>query len=237
MMLSTTTRAALAAVALAALTALASCAAHAPPAAIDTTATPSPVAPTGVADTGPASVHRFTETDIDGANVSLAQYAGKVLLIVNVASKCGFTPQYEGLERLYKAHAKDGFEVLGFPCDQFGNQEPGSEKEIKTFCATRYSVSFPLFAKVDVNGPKANPLYVFLRGEQKGSFRKGMAGGEALYSHLEKTQPEILGTDAVKWNFTKFLVDRHGHVVTRFESPETPEAIEGAIVAQLAAKE
>ena len=180
-----------------------------------------------------APLYQFKEKDIDGKPVTLDRYAGKVLLVVNVASHCGFTPQYEGLEALYKKHAAEGLEVLAFPCDQFGNQEPGTENEIKTFCTTRYAVTFPLFSKIEVNGANADPLYKYLRSEQKGSFSKDMPGAEKLYSHLEKSKPEVLGTDAVKWNFTKFLVDRNGKVVHRFESVETPESIEGAVVEAL----
>lgn len=180
-----------------------------------------------------STIYDFEAKTIDGETTKLDRYRGKVLLIVNVASKCGFTPQYEALEALYRKHADDGLVVLGFPCDQFGNQEPGTEAEIKSFCTTKYSVTFPMFAKIEVNGDGAHPLYQHLRAEQKGSFSKDMAGAERLYAHLEKTMPEVLGTDAVKWNFTKFLVDRRGKVVKRFESPETPEAIEAEIVALL----
>jgi glutathione peroxidase len=182
------------------------------------------------------AIYDIEEKDIDGQPVRLDRYAGKVLLVVNVASKCGFTPQYEGLEALYKKHESEGLVLLGFPSDQFGNQEPGTAEEIKTFCRMNYAVTFPIFAKSDVNGPNANPLYKLLRAEQPGSFTKDTPGAEKLYAHLEKTMPDVLGTDAVKWNFTKFLVDRNGKVVKRFESPETPQAIEPEIVAQLAKK-
>jgi glutathione peroxidase len=180
------------------------------------------------------SLYSFEAKDIDGQNVRLDRYAGKVALVVNVASKCGFTPQYEALEALYKKHGPEEFVVLAFPSDQFGHQEPGTESEIKTFCMSRYSVSFPLFAKIDVNGPTAHPLYTWMRAEQPGSFDKDAPGAEKLYAHLQKTTPEVLGTDAVKWNFTKFLVDRKGHVVKRFESMQTPESIEPEVAALLA---
>ena len=183
-----------------------------------------------------APIYDIEEKDIDGATVRLDRYAGKVLLIVNVASKCGFTPQYEGLEALYKKHQSEGLVLLGFPSDQFGNQEPGTAEEIKSFCRMNYGVTFPIFAKTDVNGENANPLYRLLRAEQPGSFSKDTPGSEKLYAHLEKTKPEVLGTDAVKWNFTKFLVDRNGKVVKRFESAETPQAIEPEIAALLAKK-
>ena len=179
------------------------------------------------------SVYDLEAKTIDGETIRLDKYRGKVLLVVNVASKCGFTPQYEALEALHQKHASEGLVVLGFPCDQFGHQEPGTEAEIKTFCTTRYAVTFPLFSKIEVNGANAHPLYKHLRAEQAGSFSKDLPGAEMLYGHLEKTQPELLGTDAVKWNFTKFLVDRRGKVVKRFESMETPQSFEAEVVARL----
>lgn len=183
-----------------------------------------------------STFHAFEQTSIDGKPVPLAEYAGKVVLVVNVASRCGFTKQYQGLEALYEKHRASGFVILGFPCDQFGNQEPGTAEEIKSFCTLNYGVSFPMFRKIEVNGPQADALYTYLRHEQPGSFSKDTPGAEMLHSHLEKALPEVLGTDAVKWNFTKFLVDRQGKVVLRFESPETPEAIEPRIAALLAQK-
>ncbi len=150
-----------------------------------------------------ASIYDFSVTDIGGKPVRLDRYKGRVMLIVNTASKCGFTPQYKGLEALYaKYHAK-GFEVLGFPCNQFGEQEPGDAKEIAQFCEINYGVTFPLFAKVDVNGEHAAPLFSFLKS----------------------AQPGLLGTEGIKWNFTKFLVDRDGRVVARFAPKDTPESI------------
>ncbi|MDX1962796.1 MAG: glutathione peroxidase [Pirellulales bacterium] len=136
-------------------------------------------------------------------NTTLEPYRGQVLLIVNVASRCGFTPQYQGLEELYLRFKDQGFAVLGFPCDQFGHQEPGTEAEIEQFCQLNYKVTFPLFAKIDVNGPQAHPLY----------------------QALKTAQPGILGTEGIKWNFTKFLVDRAGTVVKRYGSMETPASI------------
>jgi glutathione peroxidase len=153
-------------------------------------------------------VHEFTAKTIDGGEQSLADYRGKAMLIVNVASKCGFTPQYAGLEALYRRLGPRGFVVLGFPCDQFGHQEPGSEAEIKSFCTLRYDVTFPLFAKIDVNGDNAHPLYRHLKAARKG----------------------ILGSEGIKWNFTKFLVDGRGEVVARYGSRDTPESIEPEIV-------
>ncbi|WP_408096118.1 glutathione peroxidase [Peredibacter sp. HCB2-198] len=148
------------------------------------------------------SVFDFTVKDIDGKDVSLSQYKGKFLLIVNVASKCGFTPQYQGLEQLFE-DLKDNVVVLGFPCNQFGAQEPGDAEEIKNFCSLTYDVKFPLFAKIDVNGANAAPLYQFLKQEKKG----------------------LLGTGMIKWNFTKFLVNREGQVVKRYAPNDKPEDI------------
>jgi len=150
-----------------------------------------------------SSVYDFSARDIDGNERSLAEWRGKTLLIVNVASKCGFTPQYAGLEELWQRHRDQGLVVLGFPCDQFGHQEPGDEAEIKNFCATTYDVDFPIFAKVEVNGDNAHPLYRWLKHEGKG----------------------ILGSEAIKWNFTKFLVDPAGEVVKRYAPTDTPEKI------------
>lgn len=213
-----------ASLALAAPLALAACGGGSAPAAPATTS---------AAPSAPRTVFDFEAKDIDGKPTKLAAFKGKVLLVVNVASQCGFTGQYEGLEALYEKHKAGGLEVLAFPSNQFGQQEPGAEAEIKTFCTTKYAVKFPLFSKIDVNGPDAHPLYVHLRAAQPGSFSKDAPGAEKLAAHLEKTQPEVLGTDAVKWNFTKFLVARDGSVVKRFESYETPEAIEPAIAAEL----
>ncbi|NBO38521.1 glutathione peroxidase [bacterium] len=157
------------------------------------------------------SVHQFTVKNIKGEMVSLAQFHGKVLLFVNLASKCGFTPQYKGLQALYEKLSNKGFEILGFPCNQFGGQEPGSESEIQSFCSANYGVTFPLFAKIDVNGGKADPVYEFLK----------------------KEEPGILGTELIKWNFTKFLVDKQGHVLRRFGPNVTPESLEADVLAAL----
>ncbi len=157
------------------------------------------------------SVYGFEAKTIDGQSQSLDAYRGKVLLIVNVASKCGFTPQYKGLEEVYRRNKDKGLAVLGFPCDQFGHQEPGDENEIKNFCSLSYDVSFPLFAKIDVNGDNAHPLY----------------------KYLKTASPGILGTEGIKWNFTKFLVDKNGNVVKRYGSMDKPEAIEKDIAALL----
>ena len=158
-----------------------------------------------------ASIYDFTANTIDGKTVSLGDYKGKVLLIVNVASKCGFTPQYKGLEAAYRELKDKGVEILGFPCDQFGHQEPGDEKEIQQFCSLTYDVSFPMFAKIKVNGDDAHPLYKFLKSEEKG----------------------ILGSEAIKWNFTKFLVGRDGQVIRRYPPTARPEAIRADIESAL----
>ena len=149
----------------------------------------------------------FTAKAIDGTEVPLVTYRGKVMLIVNTASKCGFTPQYEGLEMLHERFADRGLVVLGFPCNQFGQQEPGSEAEIDAFCRTTYDVKFPMFAKIQVNGPDAHPLYAWLKSSAKG----------------------ILGTEGIKWNFTKFLISKDGRVFSRYAPTTKPEAIRGEI--------
>ena len=157
------------------------------------------------------TVHDFKATALDGAERALADWRGKVLLIVNVASRCGLTPQYTGLEALQRKYAARGFEVLGFPCNQFAGQEPGSAEEIRSFCSTKYDISFPMFAKVDVNGDAAHPLW----------------------KHLKAEKPGLLGIEAIKWNFTKFLVDREGRVIKRYAPTDEPSAIERDIEAAL----
>lgn len=158
-----------------------------------------------------STVYDFSAKLNSGDEQPLAAYRGKVLLVVNTASKCGFTPQYKGLEELYQKYRAQGLEILGFPCDQFGHQEPGSDDDIRSFCEVNYGVTFPLFAKIEVNGSGAHPLYNFLKGE---------AGG-------------LLG-DAIKWNFTKFLVGRDGRVLDRFAPMTTPEKIAPEIEKALA---
>jgi glutathione peroxidase len=153
------------------------------------------------------ALFRIPLVGIDGEPTTLESYRGKVLLIVNVASACGFTPQYQGLEVLFRRYRDRGFAVLGFPCNQFGRQEPGSASDIQCFTKERYSVSFPLFAKVEVNGANAHPLYRLLKQRAKG----------------------LLGTEFIKWNFTKFLIDRQGQVVNRFASATTPETLDARI--------
>ncbi|MPZ93530.1 MAG: redoxin domain-containing protein [Propionibacteriales bacterium] len=157
------------------------------------------------------TAYDFSATGIDGADRSLDDYRGQVLLVVNTASQCGFTPQYTGLEALYQRYSGEGLVVLGFPCNQFGSQEPGDEEEIKNFCSTTYEVSFPMFAKIDVNGPAAHPLYQWLKDQQGG----------------------LLG-DRIKWNFTKFLVGRDGQVIDRFAPTTTPESLDGDVQKALA---
>ena len=149
------------------------------------------------------TAYDFSARDIDGKDQPLAAYKGKAMLVVNTASKCGFTPQYTGLEKLSREFKDQGLVVLGFPCDQFGHQEPGDEAEIKNFCSLTYDVSFPMFAKVDVNGDKAHPLFQWLKSEKAG----------------------LLGLEGIKWNFTKFLVGKDGAVLKRYAPTDTPEMI------------
>jgi len=154
-----------------------------------------------------ATIYDFSVDDIKGKPVKLDKYKDKVLLIVNTASKCGFTPQYKGLEALYEKYHGKGLEILGFPCNQYVAQEPGTEKEIAAFCELNYGVTFPMFAKVDVNGKGAAPVFNYLKAEK----------------------PGLLGSEAIKWNFTKFLVDRKGTVLARYAPNDTPESMAGDI--------
>jgi glutathione peroxidase len=157
------------------------------------------------------TLHEIVARRLDGTEADLSGFRGQVLLIVNVASRCGFTPQYAGLEALYRKYRERGFAVLGFPCNQFGAQEPGSEAEIGAFCNTSFGVTFPMFARIEVNGP----------------------GTHALYQLLKSAKPGVLGTQRIKWNFTKFLVDREGTVVSRHAPKDTPESLSAAIEALL----
>jgi glutathione peroxidase len=150
-----------------------------------------------------SNVYEYSAAALDGRTVPLSEYRGQVLLIVNTASQCGFTPQYEGLEALYSSFKAQGFSVLGFPCNQFGGQEPGDEREIARFCTTTYGVSFPMFAKIDVNGESTHPLFAYLKS----------------------AKPGLVGTTAIKWNFTKFLIDRQGEAVARFAPSATPASL------------
>lgn len=157
------------------------------------------------------SIYDFEVRRLTGEGAPMSEHKGKVLLVVNTASACGFTPQYEGLEELYRKHKDRGFEVLGFPCNQFGHQEPGDEATIATFCKTHFDVTFPMHQKVEVNGDGAHPLFV----------------------HLKEEAPGLLGSKSIKWNFTKFLIDRNGKVVKRFAPQTKPAEIEAEVAALL----
>ncbi len=180
------------------------------------------------------SVYDFTVKNNKGEDISLSDYKGKVLVIVNTASKCGFTPQYEELEALYKTYGERGLMILGFPCNQFAGQEPGTNEEVQTFCRLNYGVSFPIFAKGDVRGDTAQPLFQYLTKEKgfKG-FDESHPVAKPLMEALQKNFPEYLEGDSIKWNFTKFLIDREGNVVERFEPTTTPKAMSKAIEALL----
>ena len=153
------------------------------------------------------SFYDFKANDINGKEVSMSSYEGKVVLIVNVASGCGFTPQYEGLQKLYDEHKEEGLEILAFPCNQFGEQEKGDGEEIKNFCEKNYSITFPIFEKVEVNGNDAHPIFKFIKEQKKG----------------------FMGTESIKWNFSKFLLNRNGEVIKRYGSLDVPENLEGDI--------
>lgn len=159
-----------------------------------------------------SSVYDFSAARINGQEAQLSDYRGEVLLVVNTASKCGFTPQLEGLEELHKKYSEQGLRILGFPCNQFGKQDPGSNDEIQEFCQLNYGVSFPMFAKIEVNGDDTHPLY----------------------QHLKAAAPGVLGTKKIKWNFTKFLIGRDGEVIERYGPATKPKALEDAIVSALA---
>jgi glutathione peroxidase len=176
------------------------------------------------------SVHSFTAKSIRGAEVALEQYKGKVLLIVNTASKCGFTPQYSDLQKLYEKYYEQDFVILGFPCNQFGGQEPAENDEVHVFCQINYGVSFPLFEKIEVLGDNKHPLFAYLTEQApfKG-FDQSQPSGKMLHTMFAEKMPEKLQGNDIKWNFTKFLIDREGHVVERFESPVDPLDIGPAI--------
>ncbi len=176
------------------------------------------------------SVHSFQANLSNGEEVGLDTFKGKVLLIVNTASKCGLTPQYEGLEKLYDTYKEKGFTVLGFPCNQFGGQEPGTDEEISSFCSLNYQVEFPLFQKIEVNGENAHPLYQYLREQAP---EEEMDINSTLYKHLQNNAPKLLEGSTIKWNFTKFLIDQEGNVVKRFSPVTTPEEIKKDIEALL----
>ena len=185
-----------------------------------------------------SGIYDITVKDIDGSDVSLANYKGKVLLIVNVASKCGLTPQYEGLEALYQKYKDQGLEILGFPCNQFLGQEPGTNEEIQSFCSLNYKVTFPLFDKIDVNGEAESPLYAYLK--KQAPFKGYPEGAEEFAAQLDQIHQKT-GTgfdqgDAIRWNFGKFLVSKDGKTILRFEPMVTPDMMEEAIQKMLEEK-
>jgi glutathione peroxidase len=179
-------------------------------------------------------VYEFKVKDIKGQDVSLTDYKGKLLLIVNTASKCGFTPQYDGLEKLYQKYKDQGFVILGFPCNQFLQQDPGSNEEISTFCRVNHGVTFPLFSKIDVRGKNADPLFRFLTEAApfKG-FELEKEGGRTIRRVIEEHYPENLEGNEIKWNFTKFLIGRDGTVLGRYEPTVTPEELDPIVKAAL----
>ena len=179
------------------------------------------------------TIYQFSAESNSGDTVNFSDYKGKVLLIVNTASKCGFTPQYEGLEALYQKYKLGGLVVIGFPCDQFGHQEPGSDEEIGEFCSLNYGVTFPLMAKSDVNGENANEIFKWLYAEKPFAGWGEGETGKFMDQMLSRNDPDYASNPDIKWNFTKFLIDRNGKVVARFEPVVTPEEIDGQIAAIL----
>lgn len=180
------------------------------------------------------TVYDFKVKDIKGQEVSLSDYAGKLILIVNTASKCGFTPQYDGLEKLYKKYGEKDFVILGFPSNQFLEQEPGTNSDISSFCRINYGVTFPLFSKIDVRGENADPLFQFLTKEAPfKSYELNKESGKIIQSVVKEHYADNLEGDGIKWNFTKFLIDRAGKVQARFEPSVTPEELEPAIEAAI----
>lgn len=176
------------------------------------------------------SIYSFTAQDIQGQEISLEKYKGKVILIANTASKCDFTPQYDDLQKLYSKYQEQDFVILGFPSNQFGEQEPGDNLEINTFCQLNFGVTFPLFEKTEVRGHNKHPLFAYLT-EQKGfeGFDFTDSGAKFLHAHIQHRHPEYLVDQDIKWNFTKFLIDRNGEVISRFESFVNPMDMESAI--------
>ena len=175
------------------------------------------------------SIYDFEYTSIENQPVKMSDYKGKVLLIVNTASKCGFTPQYKGLEKLYQSYRDRGFTIIGFPCNQFMEQEPGSNQEISEFCSVRYGVTFPLSGKVDVRGETAIPLFQYLTSQKEfQGFEKGLKN-KTFELMLRNRYKEGFSDNQIKWNFTKFLIDRSGNVVSRYESPVEPMSLAGDI--------
>jgi glutathione peroxidase len=179
-------------------------------------------------------IYDFTVNDINGKEIKLEQYKDKVIMIVNTASKCRFTPQYSDLQKLYERYHNQGFEILGFPCNQFGEQEPGSNDEVQSFCQINYGVSFPLFEKVEVRGPQAHPLFTYLTKQAPFTgFDLNQISAKLLHAFLQEKFPEFLLDDSIKWNFTKFLIDKDGNVVKRFEPTVEPIDMEKSIEALL----
>ena len=174
------------------------------------------------------AIYDYTMNDAKGNAVSLADYRGKVLLIINTATGCGFTPQYDGLQDLYDAYHEQGLEILDFPCNQFGNQAPGSDDEIVSFCQSRYGITFPQFSKIDVNGENEAPLYTFLKAQKADDFVEGLKDKVTMKA-VEKMSSTAKKPGDIKWNFTKFLVDREGNVVGRFAPTVKPEELEARI--------
>lgn len=175
------------------------------------------------------SVYELKMTSLDGQEIDFSEFKDKVLLIVNTASKCGFTNQYKGLEELNQKYSEKGLVVLGFPCNQFLAQEPGENDEIREFCTANYGVSFQMFEKIDVNGANASPLYKFLKEKAPFEGFKDKEMGDRLSSILSKYYPEYLGGNEIRWNFTKFIVSKDGEIIMRFESPTTPKELEEVI--------
>ena len=179
------------------------------------------------------TIYQFSAESNSGDPVNFADYKGKVLLVVNTASKCGFTPQYDGLEALYQKYKAQGLVVIGFPCDQFGHQEPGSNEEIEEFCRLNHGVTFPLMAKSDVNGENANEVFKWLYAEKPFAGWGESEMGKAMDGMLSRSDPDYASNPDIKWNFTKFLIDRKGHVVARFEPVVTPAELASEIEALL----
>ena len=179
------------------------------------------------------TIYQFSAESNSGDPVNFADYKGKVLLVVNTASKCGFTPQYDGLEALYQKYKDQGLVVIGFPCDQFGHQEPGSNEEIEEFCRLNHGVTFPLMAKSDVNGENANGVFKWLYSEKPFAGWGESEMGKAMDGMLSRNDPDYASNPDIKWNFTKFLIDRKGHVVARFEPVVAPAELESEIEALL----
>ena len=175
---------------------------------------------------GKTTLYDFTAQSNKGGEVDFSQYKGNVVLIVNTASKCGFTPQYDGLEALYQKYKDQGFVVIGFPCDQFGHQEPGSDQEIEEFCRLNHGVTFPLMAKCDVNGGEAHPVFKWLYSEKPFAGFGDSDTGKFMDGMLSKADPDYASNPDIKWNFTKFLIDRKGRVVARYEPVVAPEQLE-----------